>query len=62
MYRTYRLTEAEAGKLTRLHYDGDTYYYDVFETQEECNREENRLANIQKEYEQKRDAYLRSIS
>ena len=34
MYRTYYLTEAENGKITRLRWDGDTEYYDVFETQE----------------------------
>lgn len=40
MYRTYELTDEEKDKITRLRWDGDTHYYDVFESQEECNEEE----------------------
>ena len=42
MYRTYELTDKEIGKITRLRWDGDTYYYDVFESQEECDKEQER--------------------
>ena len=58
MYRTYKLTNEEEGKIVRYRFDGDTSYYDVFETQEECDREEQRLAKIQREYEQMKTAYL----
>ena len=46
MYRTYELTDKEIGKITRLRWDGDTYYYDVFESQEECDKEQERLDRI----------------
>ena len=39
MYRVYNLTEEEKGKITRLRWDGDTHYYDVFDSQEECDAE-----------------------
>ena len=45
MYRTYELTDKEIGKITRLRWDGDTYYYDVFESQEECDKEQERLVS-----------------
>ena len=50
MYRTYELTDKEIGKITRLRWDGDTYYYDVFESQEECDKEQERLDRIAAEY------------
>lgn len=60
MYRTYRLTKKEENKITRLRYDGDTYYYDVFDNQEECDIEEKRLKKIQDDYENKMRDYLNS--
>lgn len=33
MYRVYGLTDNEKEKITRLRWDGDTHYYDVFESQ-----------------------------
>lgn len=50
MYRVYKLTEKEQGKITRMRWDGDSYYYDVFDSQEECDEEEKRLAKIDEEY------------
>jgi len=50
MYRTYTITEAEAGKITRARWDGDTYYYDVFESVQELEAEEARLQKIDAEY------------
>lgn len=50
MYRVYQLTQKEEGKITRMRWDGDTHYYDVFESQEECDKEEQRLAKIEEEY------------
>ena len=50
MYRTYELTDKERNKITRLRWDGDTHYYDVFESQEECDEEERRLEKIDEEY------------
>ena len=35
------------------HFDGDTYYYDVFDSQEECDEEKKRLAKIEEEYQRK---------
>lgn len=60
MYRTYKLTKKEENKITRLRYDGDTYYYDVFDNQEECDIEEKRLKKIQDDYENKMRDYLNS--
>ena len=50
MYRVYTLTEKEQGKITRLRWDGDTHYYDVFDSQEEHDAEERRLAEIEEDY------------
>ena len=57
MYRTYELMDKEIGKITRLRWDGDTYYYDVFESQEECDKEQERLDRIAAEYEGKKKIY-----
>lgn len=59
MYRVYKLTEREQGKITKLRWDGDTHYYDVFESQEELEQEEKRLAKIDQEYKEQMDAYLK---
>ena len=62
MYRTYKLTEEERNKITRLRWDGDTHYYDVFESQEECDEEEKRLAKIDEEYRKQKENYLKSMN
>ena len=62
MYRTYELTEEEKNKITRMRWDGDTHYYDVFESQEECDEEERRLAKIDEEYRKAKENYLKSMN
>ena len=62
MYRTYKLTEEERNKITRLRWDGDTHYYDVFESQEECDEEEKRLAKIDEDYIKQKEHYLKSMN
>lgn len=59
MYRVYKLTDKEKDKITRLRWDGDTYYYDVFESQAECDVEEKRLAKIDEEYRRQKEHYLK---
>ena len=61
MYRVYKLTEKEQGKITRMHWDRDSYYYDVFDSQEECDEEEKRLAKIDEEYRREMENYLKSL-
>ena len=61
MYRVYELTKREQGKITRMRWDGDTHYYDVFESQEECDEEEKRLAKIEEDYRRQKEAYLKSL-
>lgn len=61
MYRTYELTEKEQGKITRYRWDGDTHYYDVFDSKEECDAEEKRLAKIDGEYKRQKYNYLKSL-
>lgn len=61
MYRLYELTEKEQNKITRLRWDGDTHYYDVFDSQEECEAEEKRLARIEEEYKRQKENYLKSL-
>lgn len=60
MYRTYHLTDKEKSKITRQRWDGDTYYYDVFESQEECDEEQKRLDEIEVDYQKKMKSYLKS--
>ena len=62
MYRTYELTEEEKNKITRMRWDGDTHYFDVFESQEECDEEEKRLAKIDEDYRKQKENYLKSIN
>lgn len=59
MYRVYKLTEEEKDKITRMRWDGDTHYYDVFESQEECDEEEKRLVKIDEEYKKQMECALK---
>ena len=61
MYIVYELTDKERDKITRLRWDGDTHYYDVFESQDECDAEEKRLARIGEEYKIQKENYLKSL-
>lgn len=61
MYRVYELTEKENNKITRMRWDGDTHYYDVFESQEECDKEQKRLDKIEEEYRKARADYLQCL-
>lgn len=61
MYRVYELTEKENGKIIRFRWDGDTHYYDVFESQEECDEEQKRLDKIDVEYKKAKADYLKNL-
>lgn len=61
MYRVYELTDKEKDKITRFRWDGDTHYYDVFESQEECDKEQERLDKIEKEYKEEKRRYTESL-
>lgn len=61
MYRVYELTEKENNKITRIRWDGDTHYYDVFESQEECDKEQKRLDKIEEEYKKAQADYLQHL-
>ena len=61
MYRVYQLTGKEKDKITKQRWDGDTHYYDVFESQEECDAEEKRLAKIDEEYRRQMENYLKLL-
>lgn len=60
MYRVYHLTNEEKGKIVRCRCNGDTHYYDVFESQEECDEEQKRLDEIETEYRKKKADYLKN--
>lgn len=61
MYRIYELTDREKDKITKFRWDGDTHYYDVFESEEECDEEEKRLAKIEEDYRRQKEIYLKSL-
>lgn len=61
MYRVYQLTNEEKNKIVRLRWDGDTHYYDVFESQEECDTEQKRLNKINAEYRKMKENYLKKL-
>lgn len=45
-----------------MRWDGDTpHYYDVFESQEECDEEQKRLDKIEEEYRKAQADYLQSL-
>lgn len=60
IYRVYKSTEKEKSKITKLRWDGDTHYYDVFESQQECDEEDKRLAKIDEDYRRQKENYLKS--
>lgn len=60
MYRVYQLTDKEKDKIVRLRYGVDTHYYDVFESQEECDAEQKRLDKIEAEYRKEKANYLKN--
>lgn len=62
MYRTYELTDKEKNKIIKQRWDGDTHYYDVFDSQRECDEEEKRLARIDEEYRREKENYLKSLN
>ena len=53
MYRVYELTEAEKGKITRCRAEIDTCYWDVFDSQDEADEEEERLKRVAKYYKKR---------
>lgn len=60
MYRVYHLTDKEKDKIVKIRWDGDTHYYDVFETQEEYAAEQKQLDEINAEYEKNKEYYLKN--
>jgi len=60
--RSHNLTEKEKDKITVLRYDGDTHFYDVFESKEEQEEEQKRLDKIEKDYQEQMASYLKSLS
>lgn len=61
MYRTYSLSADEVGKIKVLRYDGDTYYYDVFDSQEEYDEEAARRKCIDEECRVQLENYLKKL-
>lgn len=61
MYRVWELSEKEKGKIVRLREGIDCCYYDVFETQEECDKEQKRLDKIEELYKKAKEAYRQSL-
>ena len=55
-----KLTDKEKDKIVKIRWDGDTHYYDVFETQEEYAVEQKRLDEINAEYEKNKEYYLKN--
>lgn len=60
MYRVYRLTDEEKDKIVRLRWVGNTHYYDVFESQKDCDEEQKRLDEIEAEYRKKKADLLKN--
>lgn len=60
IYRVYQLTDEEKDKIVRCRWDGDTHYYDVFESQKECDEEQKRLDKIEVEYKKQKADYLKN--
>lgn len=61
MYRVYGLTDQEKGKVIWCRWDGDTEYYDVFDSQEECDKEQKRLDQIDADYKREKEEYLKNV-
>ena len=61
MYRVYELTDKEQDNIIKQRWEGDTYYYDVFESQEECDAEKERLAKIEEDYRKQKEEYEKTL-
>lgn len=61
MYKTYQLSETDKKKHYIMHWDGDTYYYDVYESENEKREMEERCKKIEEEYEKCRVAYVKFL-
>ena len=59
MYRTYKLNGNE--KYHFMTWDGDTYYYSVFESKEEMEKEQERIKKIDEDIKKAYEAYLNSL-
>ena len=62
MYRVYKLTEREEGKITVYRWDGDIGFYDVFESIEEQEAEQARLRRIEEEWRREHAEYFASLN
>ena len=60
-YETYTVDTAD-GYITCLRWDGDTHYYDVFDSAEDRDAEQQRLDRIDEEYRKAKNAYLDSLA
>lgn len=63
MYRVYELTDKERkeGKIIHFRHDGDTHYYDIYESKEEWEQESERLMKIAKEARKEKLNYMKSL-
>lgn len=61
MYRTYHRNEVPPGALYSWHWDGDNYIWTVYESREEYDAEQARLARIEQEYNEAMQAYRDSL-
>lgn len=59
MYRTYSLNGNE--KYVTSFWDGDTLIHTVYSSQDEMIADAERLAKIDREYEEAKKAYLSSL-
>ena len=59
MKRTY--TQPTENQIFISSWDGDSMYYTIFESEEEKEIELQRLAKIDREYEESKKAYLNSL-
>ena len=63
MYRVYELTDKERKEDKIIHFchDGDTPYYDIYESKEEWEQESKRLMKIADEARKEKLDYMKSL-
>lgn len=62
MYRVWQLSEDEKGKITRQFWDGDSYYYDVYDSQEEADEYKLKYDKLEAERKKMWEDYMKSLA
>ena len=62
MYRVWQLGEQEKGKIVRSFWNGDSYSYDVYDSQEEADEYKAKYDKLEAERKKMWEDYMKSLA